>query len=257
LIASRNDHFCGNPMERLELVLKRVLEVGSDFEVVVGDWGSEVPIFEVMKGRLPETGRIRFLHISKKVTEGIGTPFSEVHALNAAVRRSRGIFAGRIDQDTLIGDRFSAWVTHVLEKDDGRAYFSMRRDLRRGVTKVQRDSPIWQGVAADWEGYLVGAVGILLAPRRLWHWTRGYDERLIFRNHMEHDLAARFANLSGLKNLGMMLDCDFYHLWHEEVSGGKQNPQQPLDQLGKGQLGANDENWGLGEAEGEIMEKVI
>jgi hypothetical protein len=74
---------------------------------------------------------------------------------------------------------------------------------------------------------------------------------------MEHDLAARFANLSGLKNLGMMLDCDFYHLWHEEVSGGKQNPQQPLDQLGKGQLGANDENWGLGEAEGEIMEKVI
>jgi hypothetical protein len=260
LIASRNDHFCGNPMDRLRLVLKRVLEVGEDFEVIVADWGSDVPIYEVMKGQLPATGKIRFLHISNNITGKIPTPFSEVHALNAAVRRSRGIFAGRIDQDTLIGKRFSGWVTHVLDAEDRRAYFSMRRDLKRGETAVNADAPVWQGCPADWEHYLIGAVGILLAPRRLWHWTRGYDERLVLRNHMEHDLCMRFGNLTGLRNLGAILDCDFYHLWHEEAAGAAANPQKTLDQLAndaKQNLRANDENWGLGAMEGEIVERVI
>ncbi len=259
LIASRNDHFCGNPMDRLRLVLRRILDVGGDFEVIVADWGSDVPIYEVMKTRLPATGKIRFLHISESVTEGMKTPFSEVHALNAAVRRSRGIFAGRLDQDTLIGDRFAGWVGNVLEEDDRRAYFSMRRDLKPGATAIDRKAAIWRGVSADWPRYFTGGVGILLAPRRLWHWTRGYDESLVFRNHMEHDLCLRFANLCGLRNLGVLIECDFYHLWHEEPTGVVVNKPKALEQIvadARANLRVNDASWGLGEREGEITERV-
>jgi hypothetical protein len=260
LIASRNDHFCGNPMDRLALVLRRVLDVAKDFEVVVADWGSDVPIYEAMKRQVPAKGKIRFLHISKSVTDGIQSSFSEVHALNAAVRRCRGTFAARIDQDTLIGDVFNAWATHVLQDDDRRVYFSMRRDLKPGVTRIDPNAPVWQGCPADWSHYLIGAVGILLAPRRLWHWMRGYDERLIFRNHMEHDLCVRFANLTGLRNLGVIVDCDFYHLWHEEVTGKTVNEQKTLNRLvadALTNLRANDENWGLGALDAQITENVL
>ena len=260
LIASRNDHFCGNPMDRLRLVLRRILEVGGDFEIVVADWGSDVPIYEGMKPQLPATGKIRFLHISKSVTEGMKTPFSEVHALNAAVRRSRGIFAGRLDQDTLIGDRFAGWVANVLEADDRRAYFSMRRDLKPGVTRIDRKAAIWRGVSADWPRFFTGGVGILLAPRRLWHWTRGYDESLIYRNHMEHDLCLRLANLNGLRNLGVLIECDFYHLWHEEPTGVVVNKPKALEQIAadaRANLRVNDESWGLGECAEQIREQVL
>jgi hypothetical protein len=260
VIASRNDAFCGDPMARLLAVLRRIVEIASDYEVIVSDWGSEVPIYEVLRKRLPRAGTIRFLHVPVSVTRRFATPFSEVHALNAAVRRSRGVFVGRLDQDILIGQQFARWLADELSTADPRAYFSVRRELPPGVMRVQPTAPIWWNWPADYPVFFLGAVGILLAPRALWHRTQGYDETKCFRNHIEHDLCVRFWSLASLENLGALLNCDFYHIWHERVVGAPENPLRPLEELVRAMQGkdrVNDEAWGLWDFEELITESVL
>src|SRR5207237_7668366 len=159
IIASRNDNFCGDPMDRLRRVLRRVLQSEHDAEVIVADWGSAKPIADVMARRISASRRIRFLHVPPKITRELKTPFSEVHALNLAARNAKGLFIGRLDQDTLIGDRFVSWLNHDLRDEDRRAWFSLRRDLPPGVPWPDPHAPVWQGRSIDWPEFFTGAVG--------------------------------------------------------------------------------------------------
>jgi hypothetical protein len=260
IIATRNDHFCGDPMERLRLALHRIAAVDPEAEVVVVDWGSETPVFDVMGRDVAPSGRMRFLHVPTTVTRQFPTLFSEVHALNLGIRRSTGRFVGRLDQDTLIGERFVQWHQKQLKDDDPRAWFSLRRDLPPNVHWPDPNALVWQNRNIRGADFFTGAVGILLAPRALWEQVRGYYEQLIHRNHMEHDLCLRFKRDAGLENLTPIIDCDFYHLWHPTVQGLPQNTPWSLEALEQmlthGQQ-INGPDWGMEQFKGAIVEKVL
>jgi hypothetical protein len=255
VIASKNDGFCGDPMSRLLKTLRQILYGPGDCEVIVSDWASDQPIVDVIGGELPKTKRARFLYIPKEVSGEFPVPFVEVVALNAAVRRAHGTLVGRLDQDTLVGPRFVKWV-HEHPLDDRRAFFSTRRDLPPGCTWIDASAPIWHDFHPDSKWFYAGAVGILLAPRAEWHATRGYDERLQFRDHMEHDLCLRFRRAGGLVNLTPIIKADFYHLWHERIPGLPVNPSPHPEQLEEQIIPTpNDDNWGLGGI--ELHEVVV
>jgi hypothetical protein len=242
-------------MGRLARTLEHILATARDFEVIVVDWSSEKPVSEVMRLRLPRTGKIRFLYVPNAVSANLKTRFSEVHALNLAVRRSNGVFFGRIDQDTLVGRRFVSWAERDLMPDDPRAYFSGRRGLSPDAKQIDENAPQWSQMNAY--AYFLAAVGILLAPRALWHRTRGYDETLCFMNHMEHDLCLRLNAVAGLQNLGLMLNGDFYHQWHEPAQGVQNNPMRairPLRLQAARKHFVNDDSWGLSNFRDEIVE---
>src|SRR5438093_4718038 len=104
----------GNSLWRLETTLnyaaERVAALGriEQVEIVVADWGSDVPLRDVV-GLGPAAARIvSFITVPQPLASRLqrDSPFPEVLALNAAARRARGQFIGRIDQDTLVGDRF-------------------------------------------------------------------------------------------------------------------------------------------------------
>jgi hypothetical protein len=104
----------GNSRWRLQTTLNYVAEhvqsLGreKEVEILVADWGSEVPLQEVLQ-LTPSAAKITsFVLIPSDIARQLqkDSPFAEVLALNAAARRARGAYIGRIDQDTLAGRRF-------------------------------------------------------------------------------------------------------------------------------------------------------
>lgn len=263
----------GNSRWRLETTLDYLgaqaasLGYGPDaIEVIVTDWGSDVPLHEVVT-LTPEAHRLtRFLHVPPglaRARQG-ASPFPEVLALNAAARRATGDFIGRIDQDTLVGRRFLAWCVGGAP-DPAALYFANRRDLpyrltaaspalgtvvrfvdeRGGRMPVHRQNPYTGHL------YWTSAVGIWLAARHLWHEAGGYDERLTFYNWMETDMIHRLRPDRPIVDLGAATDWDFYHLEHyHPVAAAFTRPHRvvnpPVD-LGvpAGRTNPTGPGWGL------------
>lgn len=246
IVASRNDNYMGDSRWRLATALnflgERVHALGreSDVEVVVTDWGSETPLREV----IPLTDRaaplVSFLEVPPPIArrEQRDSPFPEVLALNAAARRARGAYIGRIDQDILVGEGFLRFFFDML---DGRRrlpvdsldptsalLFANRRGIpyrfaqrRPSVRHLERflarfgsslkvfdECPSYPGT------FWGSAVGIWLIHRDLWHQSGGYDESLLYMNHMETEMVHRLRTVGTVVDLGALVGYDFYHLDH-------------------------------------------
>jgi hypothetical protein len=92
-------------------------------------------------------------------------------------------------------------------------------------------------------------VGIWLLHRRLWNECGGYDERMIFMNDMEIDMATRLMSTYPMIDLGRLVGYDFYHLDHYHPRGSRSssthrrvNEERPRQPAG---LQPNGDGWGL------------
>lgn len=114
VLCSRNDEYMGNSLWRLRTVLEytaskiSVLGQSGEVEILVTDWGSDKPLRDVLDLSPDAAKLVSFVHVPGNVAERLqkDSPFAEVIALNAAARRARGRYIGRIDQDTLVGEGF-------------------------------------------------------------------------------------------------------------------------------------------------------
>jgi hypothetical protein len=197
--------------------------------------------------------------------------FSEVHALNAAARRARGQYIGRIDQDILVGKRF---LEEFFQLHDGaqRLDVPLSRALlfanRRRIPYrfAVRCPPLWAVVRFVqsfgrilWIEQLYPAhlfyfsfVGMWLLHRDLWYECGGYDEKLIYMNEMESDMTARLLHRYKMVNLGKLVDYDFYHLEHYHPlaercpsSFRKINPELDYERNPPEEFHPNSADWGL------------
>ena len=280
ILCSRNDQYMGNSVWRLQTILnyvaKMVHELNHDaqVEILVSDWGSDIPLRDVIELSPAAARMVAFLHIPPGIAHDLqkDSPFPEVLALNAAARRASGEYIGRIDQDTLVGRRFLELFFALYEGReklevplDSGLLFSNRRIIsyRFAVRcpkieeiesyiqvfgkslKVWNQNPFYQ--KAFWASY----VGIWLLHRNLWQESGGYDERLIYYNWMEADMILRLIQSYKIVNLGEMTDYDFYHLEHYNPRAaantrihGKKNLDLTPGET-PNQMNPNGENWGM------------
>ena len=188
--------------------------------------------------------------------------FPEVLANNAAIRRARGRFIGRIDQDSLVGADFLATF---LELADGvrpsdfdleRSFlFVGRRSIPRSIalrcpplgeleTLLTRYGPSLPREGRGRSPWYDAPVGVLVLSRSLWHEVRGYDERLLYWGFMETDLAGRVARKHQVVDLERTVGCDIHHLRHSKhrirITKRRKNPRRaPHD------FAPNGQSWGL------------
>ncbi|HUS22408.1 MAG TPA: hypothetical protein VMZ66_10400, partial [Aeromicrobium sp.] len=229
----------GNSVWRLQTALNyagnRVGALGLDHqvEIIVTDWGSETPLADVVE-LTPAAARIvSFLSVPPALARELqhDSPFPEVIALNIAARRARGQYIGRIDQDTLVGDRFLRWMSGSAQSGVATPgtqlrttlVFANRRNIPYRLAVLCPRLPIverfvkWFG---DWLWIEYGrviyrnAVGVWLAHRDLWRECGGYDERMIYMNDMEIDMVERLLPKYPIMDLGAQIGYDFYHLDH-------------------------------------------
>ena len=277
ILCSRNDQYMGNSRWRLQTALnylaKNIEELGrqNDVEVLVADWGSEVPLSDVLE-LSPAAARLTsFILIPPNTVQELqqDSPFAEVFALNVAARRARGEYIGRIDQDTLVGKRF---LKALFDVHEGRLQLEV--PLRMGFANLKMISyrlavrcPSLSTVSffVNWFGrflkrensrsqgqFYFAGVGIWLLHRNLWDECGGYDERMIYMNAMETNMILRLLPKYDMVNLGKLSDYDFYHLEHyhpwslrKSSVHRKVNPNLPFCQ--PNEMNPNGERWGLSE----------
>ncbi len=269
----------GNSRWRLQTTLnyvaQRVHELDREdaVEVLVADWGSEIPLREVLELSPAAARIVSFILIPPAIARDLqkDSPFPEVLALNAAARRAGGEYIGRIDQDTLIGKRFLQYFFDLYE---GRRQldvpltsallFANRRSIPYRfavrcpplihvdtfIRVLGQSFKVWRHNRFCQDVFWTSYVGIWLLHRDLWNACGGYDERLIYYNWMETDMILRLAQNHNVIDLGKMVGYDFYHLehyspvaWSARIHAMK-NPDIDLSNPPK-VLQPNGENWGL------------
>jgi len=274
ILCSRNDEYMGNSLWRLQTALnyaaQNVHELGreDDVEIIVTDWGSEAPLRGVLQLSAAAARIVSFIYVPPALArqKQQDSPFSEVYALNAAARRSRGQYVGRIDADTLVSRHFFETFFEMLEGSqqpgvplDSVFMFARRRHIpyrfavrcpplsqvARFIQRFGHRLPI------DGENSLFfrTAVGTMLMHRNLWGECGGYDERLIYMNFMEIDLAYRLAQEYELVDLGAITGLDFYHLEHyhplkRRYTSRNTNPYEVTIDKDKA-FHPNSADWGL------------
>ena len=278
ILCSRNDDYMGNSRWRLETSLnylaKKVDELGRErqLEVLVADWGSEIPLKDVVQLSPVAARIVSFLAIPPAVAQDLqkDSHFPEVLALNAAVRRASGQYLGRIDQDTLVGTRFLRTFFDLYENrlqlDVPLAKALMFANRRNIPYELAAASPPLQHVErlVDTCGGLLPyrtpaarpfwsyEVGIWLMHRNLWTEGHGYDERLIYFNWMEAEMVLRLNQKYPIVNLGEVVGYDFYHLGHysryapRRSNHAKRKRNRAVDfNTPPVSLSVNSEEWGL------------
>ena len=121
ILVSRNDRYCGDSVGRLETTLNHTGEILKlnnllgESEIILTDWSSPEengPLSSVLKLSDSTRSILKIAEVPREVAQRYqkDSPFSEVHAMNLGFRQSRGKFFARIDQDTLIGQRFCRLV---------------------------------------------------------------------------------------------------------------------------------------------------
>jgi hypothetical protein len=267
----------GNSRWRLRTTLEYAAEQAAaigragDVEIVVLDWGSDTPLQEVVPLSRAAARMVSFVHVPRDVTEGLegDSPFPEVLALNAAARRARGDYIGRIDQDTLVGPRFLTTFFELVEgrrpiacaPDQALLFANLRFIPYRFAGRCPHLAVVrWLvgrfGLAFEAIEpkppfpFYAGPVGICLMHRSLWFESGGYDERMIYMNAMETNLARRVLMKYEVIDLGALVGHDFYHLEHyhpralrKSSSHRKVNPHLPFSDPKT--FNPNGERWGL------------
>jgi hypothetical protein len=123
ILCSRNDQYMGNSRWRLQTALNYVaqkiheLSREKNVELLVSDWGSKTPLREVLKLSSVAAKMVSFISTPPTIAQMVqkDSPFSDALALNTVARRAAGEYIGRIDQDTLVGERFLEYFFALYE----------------------------------------------------------------------------------------------------------------------------------------------
>lgn len=283
ILCSRNDQYMGNSRWRLAATLNyvaaRLDALGrlDDVEVLVADWGSDVPLADVIPLDPPARRVVSYLWIRPALARELqgDSPFPEVLALNAAARRASGAVIGRIDQDTLVGSRFFDWFFASAEEPEAAPFpwsttpmFSQRRsipfrlavrcpDLATLESAINRATPrMLVESAPSWAPFYASAVGIFLVPRPLWDECGGYDEEMVYMGAMETNMVGRLMKKYPVVDIGPAVGYDFYHLehhhpWSTRSCWADRRPNDDVAKLGAALdvINPNGPSWGLRDAE--------
>ena len=232
----------GNSRWRLETSINLALLNAKEanfldkLEIIISDWGSEVPLSEVLNLVPQAKDRVKFVHVPPNIAkvEQKDSKFPEVIALNAAARRASGEYIGRIDNDTVVGTEFFRKFaklhrnnsTDELDLKDS-FLFVERRSVPYRITRISLPLSLISVFikffsnffkvesAKDWgREFWWSPVGIMIFHRDIWNATQGYDERLIYWGWMEGDLALRLEQKHKIVEFSKYAGYNFYHLEH-------------------------------------------
>lgn len=267
----RNDNYGGSfYKDKVNYILNKYVsnfvrsgKTPNDVELVFVDWGSEVPLHEVLKIN-EKMGFLRFIIVPPEVTRNFDpaeTKFSFTHSINVGFRRSLGEYILHLDSDIFVSyDAFSK-IWNFLSTGERmlQYYFSrfhvkeddfMERTEKNVYECEMEDIKLYPGIKCiviEGPGKFDGGNAGILGHRKLFFDVTGYDERMIYWGYQDTDLYLRLWN-AGYRaiDLGDIFDIKLIHIEHEQVRCEKSNNRTFANRkLTKGTK-PNGNSWGIG-----------
>lgn len=265
-MVARNDNYQGDYRYRLKMCLnflvKGLTAIGRerDVEIIVCDWGSEVPLHRELALHPAARGLVRFLVVPRELAvERQGQAnFGYPIGFNAAVRRARGEFIFELTADILL---MPAALHSLLSVLDGtfpeipyrEAFLPvLRRQLpmcqvRRQPSQREVEEYLQRNLAllpTDMMGCGYGFACVGVMHRDLWHASRGLNESMLYWGWVDIDQALRITQrypIIELANFGVTgVHLEHFDKNNQMMASRKENP--PMDTPA---FEANDEQWGM------------
>ena len=279
----KNDDYCGNFKQRLTNNLTKLIDniekSGKDsVEIIVTDWGSEVPLSDVLgiKSKF-----IKYVHVTPELALKYNphTPFSLPHSLNVGARKASGDFIFYVDGDAFIPFESYVGVYELLESNINKDIFfwgaryeipyrlhsnsTCYQDIDNEIQKwISSEKTTWEppqhtGAGplrsnVDINNFGGGAMGLLVSKKiaiESTGWWEIFNRWGFMDIEIHHRLSTRF-NCNG--ELEATIGSEFYHQNHWELSSGLQTYGANPAQISQN-FEANGENWGLGSEELKII----
>jgi len=205
VIFGRNDNYLKDYLYRLSIALNVLAENLSQLnkleqvEVIFVDWGSTVPLREVLTLTPPAAQIVNFVELTpKQVAEASpGTKLHSTLAVNVGIRRARGEYIMLTDSDSMMPSPSLNALLNLLEGNHPTSI-----PLKQLYLHIRRYQIPWhltqrQPSVKEWNRYLCllgsslkaepfassaaclgGFAAAQLLHRNLWHELGGYDESL-------------------------------------------------------------------------------
>jgi hypothetical protein len=278
IVFGRNDDYQGNFLYRLascvNFAARQLVRIGrlKDVELLVTDWGSEVPLAQVLPLSIEAREICRFVYVPPDVARGIkpdGTIFASA-ALNAGLRRAKGEYCALFDADSL----FPAFSFRALfDLLEGRAVIPF--DIKRTLFFLNRHHIPWEMVQAEpsvkeWEQYLLLHAGALpadfpnsgaggcgaghLAHRSIWEELQGYHEGLKGAGWGDVELMLRGTQRYPFFDVGGC-GVQLFHMEHwPRNRRGNYGANVLNPYVVSSSIAVNDDGWGLAKFSLEIQQ---
>ena len=202
-------------------------------EIIVVDWGSEVPL------ELPDF--VRRIYVPPEVASKYNkdSEFALNVSSNVGFRRATGDFIFYMGNDTFCTQGL---LDYVARRCNNEIFYVIPR---RHVESVETMETFQQSkVSTRW-----GASGAWVAHRNIWHTLRGFDQKFIYYGFIDREIVWR-AQIYGFGVRIMPLEMSVYHVKHPYCSmraSGKDNEKIfSKEELTPTRYDVNEENWGLG-----------
>ncbi len=255
------------------------LNLLDDIEILITDWGSDIPICQTLDLSQEASKITRFIYVESEIICGVTKSGKDDWHLsippNVAARRASGKYILTYPGDTLISQYSFETLIRFL---NGELPISI--DLERSYFLIPRYDVPWQFMErqpdlVEWDRYFsicskntslensgifsfFGDAGGFLMHYSLWNKFRGFDEPNYEYSSNDVELGFRvtqyYPHLS-LSSIGVFL----YHMGHPPVRGRrlfKQKNVKPTPIIYNTKIYVNDENWGLGDIDLNIQQAV-
>lgn len=270
IIPARNDEFMLNFAYRLETTLnflaRNLYALGylNQVEVVIGDWGSEVPLHKVLNISQNARQITRYVIVPPEYARPLqgDAEFPIVLVQNTAIRRSRGEYIMQTDSDILFSADFLRKLFDLLNQrlapqlDLTHGLFGSRRahiphSIIKNSPSVEELELFIENNGHDLqvdihEEFEYCATGMMFMHRDTWDECSGYDDHLTHWGWMEIDLGMRITQryqyIDVSKYFGMML----YHLEHYSTGGEQRKSGRQTNEMKRPtRFRPNGDLWGF------------
>ena len=234
-------------------------------EILVTDWGSQVPMAQSLE-LSPEAAEVcRFIYVPTEVirdTQDDKDYFYTTRASNVALRRASGEYVMLTSADQLIQEHSLGQLLRLLGGE-----ISLQIELERTYFMIARFQVPWQFLERipdleAWDRYMLlasqrnplepvnfqffgGGAGALMMHKSIWHKIRGVDENYAGHGAVDVELAFQVVqeySFFFMSNLGIFL----YHMGHTNT-GARQNIMKNGNALCyTTSMQINSDDWGLG-----------